>query len=89
MTLTELRPKVVHELTNHCLSREQTAEIIARAAKAMSFADASKVEQREFWKSLRADLEVAQLVIVLEGGRESAYLDAAITAIILHEVELW
>ena len=93
MTPIDFRPVVLREVAIYCENRVEAVESIKGVAEALSFAVPSQTEQKQFWRSLKADLEEVRRSIPQEHVPASlnhvdTILKAALEEIIRQEAKL-
>jgi hypothetical protein len=86
----EFRGKVARDVTNTRGSREDAAETIKQAVQTLRYGGASRRDQKDFWKALKADIAAARRSIPQrhDSAPANAILDAALEEILRQEAML-
>jgi|SRR5271155_2513164 len=90
MISIEFHAKVARDVTDNCASRAIAVETIELAAQDVQYADASRTDQQEFWKVLKADIAALRRSIPQRHvpAPVNAILNAALEEILRQEAKL-
>jgi hypothetical protein len=86
----EFHAKVARNVTNDCGNRAIAIETIERATQDVLYAEASRTDQKEFWRVLQAEIAVARRSIPQRRLPEfvNIILNAALEEILRQEAKL-